>query len=140
MGRSIERVETPSGHPAWHVVGYAEVKALLADQRLGRSHPDPAHAGRYSAGGIAGRPAGGGAAELAEHAWWRRTMSKVFSPAQLARLTPTVRAVAARVAEELSQVPRPAELSERYSTPLASRVMCALLGVPTDDVDRFREW
>ncbi|KAA2265772.1 cytochrome P450 [Solihabitans fulvus] len=140
MERSVERVETPSGHPAWHVVRHAEVKALLGDQRLGRSHPDPANAGRYSKDDIAGRPAGGGSSEHAEHAWWRRTMNKVFSPANLERVTPTVRSLAAAVAEEFAGAAQPAELNGQYSTPLASRVMCALLGTPTNDVDRFREW
>jgi cytochrome P450 len=139
MGRSIQRIETPSGDPAWHVVRYAEVKALLADQRLGRGHPDPAHAGRYSSD-IAGRPASASKSEHAEHAWWRKAMNKVFSPAGLERMTPTVRSLASRVADDLASKPPPADLNDAYSTPLASQVMCALLGVPTDDIARFRGW
>lgn len=35
------RVRTATGDPAWLVTGYTEVRALLDDPRLGRSHPDP---------------------------------------------------------------------------------------------------
>src|SRR5262245_36396301 len=41
---SIQRVTTPAGDPAWLVSSYADVRALLGDLRLGRSHPDPGRA------------------------------------------------------------------------------------------------
>ncbi len=42
----ITPVRTAAGDVAWLVTGYAEVKALLADNLLGRSHPDPKRAAR----------------------------------------------------------------------------------------------
>jgi cytochrome P450 len=90
----IERIETPAGEPAWHVTGYEQVRALLADQRLGRAHPDPARAAWYSRTDIAGRPTGGSATEYVEHGWWRKAMNKVFSPKHLERMTPRIRAIA----------------------------------------------
>jgi Cytochrome P450 len=140
MARSIERIEAPSGDPAWHICRHADVKALLADQRLGRGHPDPAHAGRYSKDDIAGRPAGGSESEYAEHTWWRKAMNKVFSPAGLERMTPVVEKIASRMADELASRPTPADLNETYSTPLTSQTMCTLLGVPTEDIERFQSW
>ncbi len=145
MGRTVERIETPAGDPAWHVTGYAEVKALLVDQRVGRGHPDPARAARYSADQLAGRPAGVSASEYAEHALWRRAMNSVFSPAGLEQMLPTIRRVAAEVAAALVSADAgpdagPVDLNEHYSMPLTSQVMCALLGVPADDIERFREW
>lgn len=54
--RPITRVQTPAGDEAWLVTRYAEVKELLADQRLGRSHPNPRHApsGRGPGGPLPG--------------------------------------------------------------------------------------
>ena len=140
MGRSIERIETPAGDPAWHVVGYSAVKGLLADQRIGRGHPEPHRAARYSADPFAGRPATSSSDEYAEHAWWRKAMNKVFSPGALERMTPTVRECARHAADELAALPGTADLKASYSVPLASRVMCVLLGVPTSDVSRFQHW
>lgn len=140
MRRPIERIHTPAGDPAWHVTGYGEVRTLLADQRLGRAHPDPARAGRYSATDIAGRPAGGSETEYTEHAWWRKAMNKVFSPAALERLAPAVRGIADRALADLRGRPLPADLGTDYTTPLTSQVMCALLGVPTSDVAKFKDW
>lgn len=140
MARPIERITTPAGDPAWHITRHAEVKALLGDQRIGRAHPDPAHAGRYSAEDIAGRPAGGSESEYTEHAWWRKAMNRVFSPAGLERWTPVVEKTARQLAGELSTRPVPADLNDGYSTPLASQVMCTVLGVPVGDIARFREW
>jgi cytochrome P450 len=139
MGESIKGIETPAGGQAWHVVGYAGVKALLADQRLGRGHPDPVSAGWYSRD-IAGRPASTSETEYADHSGWRKAMNTVFSPAGLERMTPTVRQVAAELAAELAGLAGPLDLNAWYSTPLTSRVMCALLGVPAADIDQFRDW
>jgi pentalenolactone synthase len=140
MACAIERINTPAGDPAWHVTSHPEVRRLLADQRLGRAHPDPASAGRYSDVDIAGRAAGGSESEYTEHAWWRKAMNKVFSPAGLERVTPSVQKIALQVADELAGMTPPIDLSEAYSTPLTSLVMCELLGVPAEDIADFRDW
>jgi cytochrome P450 len=140
MGRSIERIETPAGDPAWQVCGYADVKALLADQRVGRGHPEPARAPKYSKVDLSGRPAGGSESEYPEHARWRRAMNKVFSPTSFERLTPSIRKIAKRAVGRLAAKPRSADLNVEFSTPFTSEVMCALLGMPTDDIELFRRW
>jgi len=140
MPRSIERTRTPAGDPAWHVYGYADVKALLADPRLGRGHPDPPRAGWYSKVDIAGRPAGGSESEYADHKYWRKAMNKVFSPASLARMAPTVEKIVEDATAEFARKDMPAELNDGYSDPVTSRVMCALLGAPPGDIDLFRSW
>ena len=52
---SVRRVRTHVGDPAWQVTGYDRVKALLSDPRLGRSHPDPENAARFSESAIFGQ-------------------------------------------------------------------------------------
>src|SRR5438874_6933295 len=44
--RPISRVRTPAGDEAWLVTRYAEARALFADERLGRSHPNPDQAAK----------------------------------------------------------------------------------------------
>ena len=41
-------VRTPAGDPAWLVTSHALTRELLADPRLGRSHPEPERAARIS--------------------------------------------------------------------------------------------
>jgi hypothetical protein len=54
----VRRMRTPAGDPAWQVDGYREIKELLTDPRLGRSHPQPEQAARYSECGFIGQPSG----------------------------------------------------------------------------------
>src|SRR6516165_10045552 len=54
----VHRVRTVVGDQAWLVTGYAEVRRLLADERLGRSHPDPARAARLGGSVLFGGPMG----------------------------------------------------------------------------------
>ncbi|HYZ37453.1 MAG TPA: cytochrome P450, partial [Pseudonocardiaceae bacterium] len=75
----ITAVRTPAGDVAWLVTGYAEVKALLADPRLGRSHPQPERAARISQSAILGGPSGDAATEAAEHRMMRRLLAPAFS-------------------------------------------------------------
>ena len=54
----VTAVGTAVGDPAWLVTGYAEARALFADPRLGRSHPDPDRAARFSRGRVVRRADG----------------------------------------------------------------------------------
>src|SRR5258708_27091307 len=69
---TVQRVTSPGGDPAWLIRGYATIRHLLTDPRLGRSHPDPERASRYSEAVIFGRPMASSANEQAEHATMRR--------------------------------------------------------------------
>ncbi|HEV2458503.1 MAG TPA: hypothetical protein VGS80_09065, partial [Ktedonobacterales bacterium] len=76
---TIQRVTSPAGDPAWLIRGYDTIRYLLTDPRLGRSHPDPEHASRYSEAVIFGRPTMSSATEQAEHAAMRRLLTPSFS-------------------------------------------------------------
>ena len=54
----VRRVRTAVGDQAWLVTGHEEVRRLLADGRLGRSHPDPAKAARLGQSVLSGGPMG----------------------------------------------------------------------------------
>lgn len=43
-GGPVHKIRTSTGDPAWLVTRYDEVRRLLTDSRLGRSHPDPGNA------------------------------------------------------------------------------------------------
>src|SRR6202451_948595 len=56
QGGVIHRVRTPVGDEAWLVTGYDEVRRLLGDERLGRSHPDPRQGARLREAGVGSGP------------------------------------------------------------------------------------
>jgi cytochrome P450 len=137
---SITRVNTSAGDPAWLVSGYEEIRELLGDARLGRSHPDPEHASHYSNAAISGRPRGNAATEAADHQRTRRALTPSFSAARMRRLRPRIEAMVAELFDALAEQPRPADFHEAVSSPLPAMVICELLGVPFADWARFRAW
>lgn len=137
---SIRRVTTPAGDPAWQVTGYDAVKALLDDPRLGRSHPDPERAARYSEAAIFGGPTGSPTTERTEHAQMRSLLTPAFSARRMARLRSRVQDLVAGLFDALGQQTPPVDFHEAVSFPLPALVICELLGVPYEDREDFRRW
>jgi cytochrome P450 len=137
---AIHRVRTPVGHEAWLVTGYAHVRELLDDQRLGRSHPQPETAARSGESALFGGPLGNFNTEPADHARMRALLQPHFSPKHLRALVPKVEALTAGLLDQLDEDGPPADLHAKLALPLPILVICELLGVPYSDRDRFRGW
>ncbi|MHB8618355.1 MAG: cytochrome P450 [Chloroflexota bacterium] len=138
--RPISRVRTPAGDEAWLVTRYEDVKALFADERLSRSHPDPARAARISDSPLLGGPAGDYATEEEDHARMRRVLTPSFSARRMQALKPLVQSLVDALLDRLAAMTPPIDLHEELSFPLPVMVICELLGVPYDDRERFRAW
>lgn len=136
----VRQVTTPAGDPAWQVTGYQRVKALLGDPRLGRSHPDPQRAARFSESVMFGQAAGSPAEEEAGHRWMRRLLTPAFSAHRMAQLRPRVQELAEGLLDHLVAEKAPADFHELVSFPLPVLVICELLGVPYQDRDDFGRW
>lgn len=74
----IHRVRTPAGDEAWLVTGYAEVRGLLDDDRLGRAHRNPDAAARIGESALFGGPLGNFDTEETDHARMRSYCSHTF--------------------------------------------------------------
>ncbi|HLH71164.1 MAG TPA: cytochrome P450 [Candidatus Dormibacteraeota bacterium] len=136
----LTKVRTLAGDEAWLVVRYAEVKRLLNDDRLGRSHPDPAHAPRISDSILFGGPAENYATEHADHARMRRLLTPFFSARRMEALRPRVEGLVDELLTALARRSPPVDLHEALSFPLPVLVICELLGVPSADREQFRSW
>src|SRR5215469_9096154 len=90
----VTRVRTPVGDEAWLVTRYADVKQLLNDPRLGRSHPDPEHAPRVSDSILFGGPMEPYETEHAQHAQLRALLTPFFSAKRMQALRPRVEELA----------------------------------------------
>lgn len=140
MRTTVQRAISPAGDPAWLVRGYDTIKQLLTDPRLGRSHPDPAHASRYSEAVIFGQPMGSSPNEQAEHAAMRKLLTPSFSARRLALLRPRVQALVDGLLDVMGQKAPPVDAHEAIAFPLPALVICELLGVPAEDREAFRCW
>lgn len=137
----IQRVSTVTGDPAWWVTGYDEVKELLLDRRLGRSHPEPERAARFSHSVILAGPEGDDpAVEPVLLARWRRHMAPLFTSRRMSDYAPRVRQITEELVDAMLAAGSPADLHEAVTLPLSSRVMCELLGVPQEDHEDFWRW
>jgi cytochrome P450 len=82
---SVHKIRTRVGDDAWLVTGYNDVRRLLDDDRLGRSHPDPANAARSGESALFGGPLGSYDTERADHARMRSLLQPHFSPGRMGR-------------------------------------------------------
>lgn len=136
----VHLVRTAVGDQAWLVTGYEEVRRLLADDRLGRSHPDPAKAARLGQSVLFGGPMGNYDTEQADNARLRSLLQPHFSPRRMRALRPRVEELTAGLLDDLAAHGSPADLHRALALPLPIQVICELLGVPYADRDQFRAW
>lgn len=140
MSEHVQAVTTCAGDPAWQVRGYETVKRLLTDPRLGRTHPQPERAPRYSNSLIFGRPQPATPTEADDHARMRKLLAPWFSPRRLAALRPRVQELVDELLDGLCGQSPPVDFHEAVSFPFPALVICELLGVPYEDRQQFRRW
>lgn len=136
----IHRIRTAVGDEAWLVTGHEQVRRLLADERLGRSHPNPGNAARTGESAIFGGPLGDYDTEQSDHARMRALLQPHFSPKGMRALRPRVEALTTELLDELARGEPRADLNEALALPLPILVICELLGVPYEHRTRFRDW
>jgi cytochrome P450 len=135
---AIARVRTMVGDPAWLVTRYDEVKDLLSDERLGRSHPEPERAARISPSALLGGATPDHEDETRHHQRMRRLLALAFSARRMSMLRERVARLVDHLLDELDAPP--VDLHAGLAVPLPVMVICELLGAPYADRDRFRAW
>ncbi|MBU2663842.1 cytochrome P450 [Actinoplanes bogorensis] len=130
------KIRTPAGHEAWLVTRHAEVKALLSDTRLGRSHPDPANAPKFLNNPmldmlITDAPP---AVERQEHMKKQRLYTGSFAARRVLDQRARVEAISERMLDDILAKGMPADLHGDYSMPFSQEALCDMMGVP--DADR----
>ncbi|OZM70776.1 cytochrome P450 [Amycolatopsis antarctica] len=137
---AVHRVHTAVGDEAWLITSYPLVRDLLADERLGRSHPVPETAARTGESALFGGPMGDFDTEHADHARMRALLQPLFTPKRMRALDSRVETLTTELLDKFADRPHPADLVAAVAVPLPILVICELLGVPYADRDRFRSW
>jgi cytochrome P450 len=140
VSQGIREITTPAGDPAWLVTGYRLAQFLFSHEGLGRSHPEPERAPRYSEATLFGRPWGEIENERSEHARLRRVLAGSFSARRMEMIRPAVKQIVHQLLTDLSLQKPPVDFHEAISFPLPALTISALLGVPARDREQFRHW
>ncbi|MFF7468002.1 cytochrome P450 [Streptomyces sp. NPDC008092] len=138
----ITPVTTPAGDPAWLVTRFEEVRDLLGDKRLGRSHPEPERASRITSAAVQEGPSGNYATEEADHTRMRRLLTPAFSARRMVMLSDHVRelvdgCIDRLLAERAAAPDGVVDLHAGLAFPVPVAVICRLLGVPGSDREHF---
>ncbi|MBO0851666.1 MAG: cytochrome P450, partial [Pseudonocardia sp.] len=136
---------TPGAEGCWYLFRHEHVVALLRDRRFRRKWSIERTAER-----IRSAPPDQRAflevldrlllsTDPPEHRRLRALVATAFARRAVESYRPLVRAIANELVDEL---PRAGELDviERLAVPLSFRVICAVLGAPTDAADDLRTW
>ncbi|MEU6557131.1 cytochrome P450 [Streptomyces sp. NPDC046915] len=139
----VSAVITPAGDRAWLATGYRECRELLADKRLGRSHPEPDKAARVSTAAIQDGPTGSYETEEADHTRMRRLLTPSFSAKRMMSLSGHIQGLVDGFVDDLlaahdATPDGVVDLHTGLAQPLPVSVICQLLGVPVGDGDHFR--
>ena len=133
------RCEPPGAPPQWLVTGYHEARSVLTDSRVSKRSE---RAGLEPGWLMSGMRDEVGVdymltVDPPEHTRLRQVVARAFTPRQVDALRPRTEEIARRLADGiLSQ--RTPDVIDGYAAALPVAVICALLGAPADDWERFR--
>lgn len=132
-GPTVSRIRTPAGDEAWLVSGHQEIKTLLRDERLGRSHPDEDRA-QYAGSPTYDRVMSEdhGTADAMHHGL-RALLKPLFAAKRMLALQPRLTELVELQVDHLVSVGPPADLRTEFSAPLIRLVFCEMLGVPQSE-------
>jgi cytochrome P450 len=138
------RLRFPDGHIGWLVSDYANARAVLADRRfdVGITRQASGQPGKYEAYDAALGPLRAGAMTQADppaHTRLRRAVGERLSPSSVNARSDTVAQIVRDQLGVFEQAGSPADLCRHFASPVPSRVICDLLGVPAGDAHHFVE-
>ncbi|RZQ63975.1 cytochrome P450 [Amycolatopsis suaedae] len=139
--KPIWRVRTETGDEAWLVLGADEVRKLMLDRRLVRTHPKPEDAAQFTDNPIfrmiAGGTGGGDAHPYDVHAQQRSLLMPLFTHKKMTALRPKVERIVHEAIDRMLARTPPVDLQAAISVPVPLVVLCELMGVPEDERDHF---
>jgi cytochrome P450 len=125
--------------PVWLVTRHAEAQQLLTHPAMSSSPQRPGHPFTDAAGSPRGTLPGDFIdMDPPEHNHYRRMLASEFGTRRVRAMRPAIHSVVDEVLDELSGR-HEADLVADFGMPVATLVMCRLLGVPYEDRDFFQE-
>ena len=137
-GEDVVPFVTPAGDRMWLVCDHSLGRRVLTDERFSRAEAVKPHAPQL----IDAQPVPASMASMdgTEHTRLRRLVAGAFSTRRIAALRTDIERLADQHLDALAAAGPGADLVHGLAEPLPVAVLCSLLGIPTEDVDRFRSW
>ncbi|MEV6983561.1 cytochrome P450 [Sphaerisporangium sp. NPDC051017] len=140
----VAHVRLPSGDVATVVTRYDDARTVIADPRFTRdlAREGAARISTTEDGGLFNRPRpdAENMTEGAGHQRWRRLLSRSFTIRKMEAWRPRVQQMTDELVDAMVAKGSPANLSSQLGLPLPVRVICALVGAPSTDQDKFAHW
>ncbi|MFI7601244.1 cytochrome P450 [Actinoplanes sp. NPDC049681] len=125
-------VRLAGGQQVLLVTRYADVRTVLADPRFSRE--------AWQGGTLFARKSATLALATSDgptHARRRRAVQSWFTHRRAEQARPRIAAIADELLDRIEAAGAPVDLVAEFTTPLAYRVTCDLLGIPFGDLDRL---
>lgn len=139
---AVHRCE-PGGAPAqWLVTDYEMARSILSDPRMSkRSEAAGLEPGWLMSGiRVPELPPWLITLDAPEHTRLRRLAGRAFTPRKVEALRSAIERRADELLDDMLATGSQADLVDAFSFPLPALVICELLGVPTEDIAKFRSW
>ncbi|KMS77991.1 cytochrome P450 [Streptomyces leeuwenhoekii] len=139
----LSKVALDDGSWAWLATRYADVRAILGDQRFSSDTSTPGYPVSGMTGGSPRPDAARGFIRMdpPEHTRLRRMVTRDFMVKRVEALRPTLQRLTDELCDEMERVDRsehPVDLVRALALPLPSLAISLLLGVPYEDHDTFQ--
>ncbi|APU15479.1 MULTISPECIES: cytochrome P450 [Actinoalloteichus] len=137
----IARMTYPDGHLGWLVTSHAAARAILADRRFS-SRQDLMRASLpHIVAQEPQTPADPGnfiRLDPPDHTRYRQLLAGQFTMRRMRSLQPRVEHIVEGLLDEMERQEAPTDLVRSFSLPIASMVICELLGAPYSELDEFQ--
>ncbi|WP_433928488.1 cytochrome P450 [Sorangium cellulosum] len=133
----LVRVSFRDGPPIWVVTRHAEARDVLTDRRISTDPTRPGHPFAAMAGTAQEQAGQFIDMDPPEHDVYRRMLAGEFSARRIRELGSFIQGVVNERIDEISRG-READLVESFAFPIATLVICQLLGVPYEDRAYFQ--
>ncbi|ACU38429.1 cytochrome P450 [Actinosynnema pretiosum subsp. pretiosum] len=133
------RVRLPYGEDCWLVTRHEDVKAVLSDSRFSRARA----AGREETPRVTPEAAPAGSMlsmDPPEHSRLRKLIARAFTSRRVREFRPRTQEIVDGLLDQVEQAGAPADLVAGLALPLPVSVISQMLGVPTEDHYRFRDF
>jgi cytochrome P450 len=137
--RPICPLRYPDGHAGWLVTGHALARKILNDPRFSM-HPPRLPAGGAVVAALESGPESAGDMLLMDppqHTRLRRLQAGYFTAARVSELRPAIEQIVAERLDAMELAGPPVDLVATFTRQVPSMTICAVLGVPYADAERF---
>lgn len=128
----ILKVRTPRGDPAWLVTRLEDIRTVLTDKRFSSDPRKPGYP-TYITGDVPPPPGFFMQHDAPDHTRLRRMVTNEFKAKHVEGLRPRMQQIVDQCLDGMLKMTPPVDLVKVFAVPVASMVICELLGVSLDD-------